>query len=218
MHNGIQLPESAEENGPGLGPPHIFSVINTALGFLTPPPISLSLSPAHSSSPHYPPQPQRRHRSTHGVVRRREVEVLQEEPEQRQPARPGGRSRWWRGLYAEEIVQHERRPGDRPRRRGRGGRVRGAAAAVVLEPVRGAGEGAAGALLHHAPLRDHARLLEGPLVAAASFQGRPPAKKLGPSSSHRRFSVRPSARIGESAVTGLDAEASRGRDTGKKAD
>jgi hypothetical protein len=95
------------------------------------------------------------------------VEVLQEEPEQRQPARPGIRRR---GLSAEEIVEHEGRRGDRParyrrRRRRGGGRVR--AAAVVLEPVRGPGEGAAGALLHHAPLRHHARLLEGLLVATA---------------------------------------------------
>ncbi|CAL9168585.1 unnamed protein product [Musa hybrid cultivar] len=32
--------------------------------------------------------------------------------------------------------------------------------AVVLEPVRGPGEGAAGEVLHHAPLRHHARVLE----------------------------------------------------------
>nr|TKV96972.1 hypothetical protein SEVIR_9G465501v2 [Setaria viridis] len=119
----------------------------------------------------HPPQPeqQRSAPSIHGVLRRREVEVLQEEPEQRQPARPGGRGRR-RGPFPEAVVQHEgRRPGDRParerRRRRGGGRVR-CAAAFVLEPVRGAGQGAAGALLHHAPLRHHARLLEGLLVAA----------------------------------------------------
>uniref|UniRef100_A0A0D9VSG3 Uncharacterized protein n=1 Tax=Leersia perrieri TaxID=77586 RepID=A0A0D9VSG3_9ORYZ len=50
---------------------------------------------------------------------------------------------------------------------GRGRVVGSGGPAVVLEPVRRAREGAAGALLHHAPLRHHARLLEGLLVAVA---------------------------------------------------
>lgn len=99
------------------------------------------------------------------------MEVLQEEPEQRQlQARLRRRGRGRRPV-PQEVGQHKG-PGDRPageRRRGRlSERVRGA---FVLEPVRGAGEGAAGALLHHAPLRHHARLLERLLVAMASRRG-----------------------------------------------
>lgn len=102
----------------------------------------------------------------HGVLRGRQVEVLEEEPEQWQQAHPR-RQRRGRRPVPQEVGQLQG-PGDRPgprgqRRRRRGGR----GAVVVLEPVRGAGEGAAGALLHHAPLRHHARLLEGLLVAVA---------------------------------------------------
>ena len=137
------------------------------------------------------------------------MEVLQEEPEQREPARAGSRRSRRRGLSAQEIVKHEGRPGDRParercrRRRGGGGgggRVR--AAAVVLEPVRGAGEGAARALLHHAPLRHHARLLERLLVAAV-VPGPAAGEEAPP------LAVSPPARIRESVMV-LVAEASRG--------
>jgi hypothetical protein len=89
------------------------------------------------------------------------VEVFQEVSEQRElQARHSSRSR--RRPVPEAVVQRTGLPRDRPARllrRRRGERQR--AAAVVLEPVRGAGQGAAGALLHHAPLRHHARLLEG---------------------------------------------------------
>jgi hypothetical protein len=94
----------------------------------------------------------------HGVLRGREVEVLQEESEQRQlQARSGGRSR--RRPVPKAVVERAGCPRDRPARHRIRERLR--AAAIVLEPVRGSGEGAAGALLHHAPLRHHARLLEG---------------------------------------------------------
>jgi hypothetical protein len=60
------------------------------------------------------------------------------------------------------VVQRAGCPRDRPARLRRHRlRERLRAAAVVLEPVRGSGEGVVGALLHHAPLRHHARLLEG---------------------------------------------------------
>ena len=234
MHNGIQIPASAEQRRKAAAlkktvqvsvhpTPPSFSQVRHSLT-LTPvinsAPIPHAPTPLSLSSalfpPHYPPQqPQasakaRRSASIHGVLRGREVEVLQEEPEQRQPARPGSRRSRRRELSAEEIVQHEGRPGDRParercrrRRGGGGGRVR--AAAVVLEPVRGPGEGAAGALLHHAPLRDHARLLEGLLVAAV-VPGPAAGEEAPP------LAVSPSARIRES-VMGLlkQAEGHGGR-------
>lgn len=71
----------------------------------------------------------------HGVLRGRQVEVLEEEPEQWQQARPR-RQRRGRRPVPQEVGQLQG-PGDRPGPRGQRRRRRARGAVVVLEPVRG---------------------------------------------------------------------------------